>query len=228
MIAVEQVPLNATSWNLDRFSYKSLQDLRYDLQTTEEPSLVTSDDLLMQQKVLSRNVSVISMSSGGEDEAMESKCFRQSQVDLWNQRYKELVEFQKEHNHCLVPLKNYKNRSLSHWIKRQRYQYRVKQEGQHSTLDDKRQAALEKLGFVWDSHAAAWEERWNELCDFQEIHGHANVPKTYKPNQQLAIWVKGQRRQFRLFSQGKSSAMTRKRVEKLLCLGFVFNPRSQR
>ena len=217
MIAVvERVPLNATLWNFDRFSYKSLQDLRFNLQRTEEPpSLVTSS-----------NVSVISMSSG--DEAMESNCYRQSQVDLWNQRYEELVEFQREHNHCNVPLKNYKNPSLSHWVKRQRYQYRVKQEGKHSTLNDERQASLEKLGFVWDSHAASWEERWNDLCVFHEIHGHSNVPKTYKANQQLAVWVKGQRRQFKLHTQGKSSAMSMDRIEKLLYLGFVFDPRSQR
>lgn len=212
---VEHVPIYATSWNhLDNLCYDSLQKLAFDSMTAK--NMIRRDS----------NVSIVSL--GSAEESSSSFSFHKSQVDLWNLRYEELVAFQKEHKHCLVPLKNYGNPSLSHWVKRQRYQYRVKQEGQHSTLNDERQAALEKLGFVWDSHAASWEERWNDLCIFHEIHGHSNVPKTYKTNPQLAIWVKGQRRQFKLYTQGKSSAMSTDRIEKLLHLGFVFDPRSRR
>lgn len=75
-------------------------------------------------------------------------------------------------------------------VKRQRYQYRAKQERRHSTLTKERQELLEKLGFVWDSHASGWDERWKELRDFKLKHGHCRVPKTYSTNQQLAIWVK--------------------------------------
>ena len=92
-------------------------------------------------------------------------------------------------------------------------------------MTEERQAALARLGFVWDSHAAGWEERWDELREFRERHGHCNVPKKYPENPQLAVWVKCQRRQFKLFSEGKSSNMTRQRIERLQVLGFVFNPR---
>ena len=71
-------------------------------------------------------------------------------------------------------------------------------DGKHSTLDDKRQSALEKMNFVWDSRSICWEERFNELRTYKAIHGHANVPKTYKANKRLAIWVRSQRRLFRL------------------------------
>eukprot|EP00339_Tiarina_fusa_P002881 CAMPEP_0117031220 /NCGR_PEP_ID=MMETSP0472-20121206/22468_1 /TAXON_ID=693140 ORGANISM="Tiarina fusus, Strain LIS" /NCGR_SAMPLE_ID=MMETSP0472 /ASSEMBLY_ACC=CAM_ASM_000603 /LENGTH=285 /DNA_ID=CAMNT_0004739507 /DNA_START=99 /DNA_END=953 /DNA_ORIENTATION=+ len=123
-------------------------------------------------------------SSGSE----ASSSFRSSHVEQWNQRYRELQRFQKEHDHCLVPLNWPKNPSLAHWVKRQRYLYRVKQEGKHSTLTEERQQALAALGFVWDSHAAGWEERWNELREFKERHGHCNVPKKFPENQQLAVW----------------------------------------
>jgi hypothetical protein len=149
-------------------------------------------------------------------------------VELWNQRYDELIAFYKQNNHCIVPAKYDKNQSLSHWVRRQRYQYRIKMEGSHSTLSDERQAILEQLGFVWDSHVAGWEARWMELRGFRESNGHANVPKNYKPDPSLAIWVKSQRRQFRLFSQGKKSTISRERIDKLLHLGFVFNPRSKK
>ena len=75
-------------------------------------------------------------------------------------------------------------------MKRQRYQYRAKQANRHSTLTDDRQELLERLGFVWDSHALGWEERWNELREFKQKYGHCRVPKNYSANQQLAIWVK--------------------------------------
>jgi hypothetical protein len=101
----------------------------------------------------------------------------------------------------------------------------MKVEGKHSTMTEERQARLAKLDFVWDSHAAGWEERWNELRAFQDAHGNCNVPKTYPPNQQLAVWVKCQRRQFKLFCDKKTSNMSRGRIEKLIYLGFIFNPR---
>jgi hypothetical protein len=96
-------------------------------------------------------------------------------------------------------------------------------------MNDERQTLLEDLGFVWDSHAAGWEERWNELRDFKEINGHCNVPKKYLKNQQLAVWVKCQRCQFKLGTDGKkNSNMSPKRIEKLLSLRFVFDPCTKR
>ncbi|CAJ1932800.1 unnamed protein product [Cylindrotheca closterium] len=152
---------------------------------------------------------------------------RCTQVEQWNTRFQQLVEFQKEFHHCCVPLNYSKNSSLAHWVKRQRYQYRVKlKEGKPSTLTDERQKALENLGFVWDSHAAAWEERWIQLNEFRQHYGHSRVPKNYPPNPQLAVWVKCQRRQFKLYRQGLNSNMTLERVEKLRILNFVFDPRS--
>lgn len=154
--------------------------------------------------------------------------FRSNQLEQWNQRYHELVEFRQQHGHCLVPLSWPSNPSLAHWVKRQRHQYRMKQEGKHSTLTPDREEALSILGFVWDSHAAGWDERWKELRAYREEHGHCRVPKKYPENPQLAVWVKCQRRQFKLYTEGRDSNMTRERIEKLLSLGFVFLPRLQR
>jgi hypothetical protein len=151
--------------------------------------------------------------------------FRLEQLELWKQRYEELVRFRNEFGHCLVPLKVPRHRSLAHWVKRQRHQYRMKMESKHSTLTCERQTALEALGFVWDSHAAAWEERWKELRSYRDEKGHCKIAKTYPKNPQLAIWVQCQRRQFKLYCQGKDSNMTGGRINKLLSLGFVFSPR---
>jgi hypothetical protein len=153
-------------------------------------------------------------------------AFRQSQLDQWNQRYQDLVEFRNTQGHCLVPLKYPEQPSLAHWIQRQRYQHRLKNDGKHSSMTDEREAALEDLGFIWDSHGATWEERWNELVAFKDQFGHCHVPAHYPENQKLSVWVKFQRQQLKLLSTDKRSRYGRERVNKLLHLGFVFNPRS--
>lgn len=39
-------------------------------------------------------------------------------------------------------------------------------------------------------HEEKWSQRYEELLAFQQKHGHAGVPHTYPPNQQLARWIK--------------------------------------
>lgn len=116
--------------------------------------------------------------------------FRLSQLEQWNARFQELIQFKEEHHHCNVPLHYPNNRSLAHWVKRQRHMYRMKKEGKHSTLTEERQQMLESLGFVWDSHRAVWDERWNQLSQFRDEHGHSRVPKNYPPNPPLVSRLK--------------------------------------
>lgn len=193
-----------------------------------QPAAVTRDHSNKRRRLTSQTststVAADIPSCASSSEASDS-AIRSSHIEQWNQRYSQLVEFQNEFKHCLVPLNWPRNPSLAHWVKRQRYQCRIKREGKHSTMTDERQAALENLGFVWDSHAAAWEERWNELNEFKSRHGHTNVPKKYPENPQLAVWVKCQRRQFKLYSDRQSSNITPERIQRLASLGFVFNPR---
>ena len=125
--------------------------------------------------------------------------FRASHKKQWWERFQDMVNFKETNGHCVVPLYNPSNPSLSHWVKRQRCQYKLKIEGKHSTLTDERQKLLEDLGFTWDSHNAAWEERFHELLRFKEEHGHCDVPSTYKENPPLASWIKCQRRYMRMY-----------------------------
>jgi hypothetical protein len=151
------------------------------------------------------------------------------QSGRWQEKFQELLQFRQGYGHICVPSNWPQNASLAHWIKRQRYQYKLKQAGQHSTMTDERESALEQLGFVWSSHSAFWEERLNELRAFREKHGHCNVPTKYPENPQLAVWAKCQRRQIKLYltqaANGKGSHMTLERIAKLIDARFVFNPR---
>ena len=124
---------------------------------------------------------------------------RASHLEQWGQRYQELIEFRRKTGNCLVPLEFPQNPRLSHWVKRQRAQYRLKHDGKHSTLTDDRQEMLEQLGFIWDSHKASWEEKFQDLRMFKQMYGHCNVPTMYPRNPQLASWLKCQRRQLRAY-----------------------------
>jgi hypothetical protein len=159
-----------------------------------------------------------------------SPSYSVHQTSRWGQRYQDLIEFRKEYGHCVVPSYLPKNMPLALWIKRQRSQFKLKKEGKHSNMTDEREQILSSLGFVWDSHAAFWEERLGELRTFQDEYGHSNVPTKYPENPQLAIWAKCQRRQFKLFTQGEHSRshMTLERISKLASVGFVFDPRKMR
>jgi hypothetical protein len=39
-------------------------------------------------------------------------------------------------------------------------------------MTDERIIMLENIGFIWDSHAAAWEEKLNELKEYTQLRGN--------------------------------------------------------
>ncbi|CAJ1942378.1 unnamed protein product [Cylindrotheca closterium] len=153
--------------------------------------------------------------------------YRQYQAENWSERYESLIIFRKNHGHCLVPNSYPEDVALAQWVKRQRYQYKLKQESKRSTLSDERVEALDNIGFVWDSHRAVWDERFNELLDYKRVNGNCNVPSRYTENRQLAVWVKRQRRQHKFFRTNQPSSMTEERIIRLESIGFEWDLRSR-
>jgi hypothetical protein len=170
--------------------------------------------------------SSISTSTDDDDDA--TGRFRPYQAEQWFEKFEELLAFRKERDHCCVPHTFKENAALARWVKRQRYQYKLKAEDKPSTMTDERIVALENVGFVWDSHGAAWEERWIELREYRQATGHSNVPSNHPSNPQLATWVKCQRRQYKLFWGGKASNMTVERIATLESLGFEWELRGSK
>ncbi|CAJ1943333.1 unnamed protein product [Cylindrotheca closterium] len=154
--------------------------------------------------------------------------FRNHQEKQWKDLFDQLLEFKKEKGHCLVPHTFDENPPLARWVKRQRYQYKLKQEKMVSTLTDDRISQLESVGFVWDSHAVAWEEHRLDLVQFKAAFGHCNVPSAYEKNPSLSTWVKRQRRQKKLFWSGSKSTMTMERFSALNKLGFSWEIKTKK
>jgi hypothetical protein len=157
----------------------------------------------------------------------EPPRFREFQASQWTAKFQELFDYQRKHGHCLVPFAYDANPELARWVKRQRYQYKLYMDGEHSTMTQDRIQALTEIGFVWDSHTVLWQERLEELKQFQAANGHCLVPTYYSPNPQLATWTKCQRRQYKLYCEGKPSHMTAERMAALEELGFVWELRGR-
>jgi hypothetical protein len=148
---------------------------------------------------------------------------RPHQNEKWHERYLELCNFHLRFGHSVVPYHYKESSALAWWVKRQRHQYKMKKEGLHSTLTDERERLLEALDFVWDSHTAIWETRFQELRDYKDNNGHTSISPNDNPK--LLVWVKCQRRQYKLYAAGQKSSMTPGRISKLNEIGFCWNPR---
>eukprot|EP00934_Nitzschia_sp_Nitz4_P000111 Nitzschia sp. Nitz4//scaffold122_size67431//3874//4860//NITZ4_006080-RA/size67431-augustus-gene-0.55-mRNA-1//-1//CDS//3329534388//111//frame0 len=173
----------------------------------------------------------IVLSKGNDDDKLNQEStarFRSHQAENWMEKYEELLDFRLKNGHCLVPNAFKENPSLAEWVKRQRYQFKLRRLGRHSTMSNDRIAALEKLGFVWNSHDQVWEERLKELKAYNLAFGNCEVPSNYPANPQLAIWVKRQRRQYKFFAEGKPSTMSSYRIETLERLGFTWCARKSK
>eukprot|EP00934_Nitzschia_sp_Nitz4_P007212 Nitzschia sp. Nitz4//scaffold59_size112058//88809//89669//NITZ4_004124-RA/size112058-processed-gene-0.201-mRNA-1//1//CDS//3329555168//7202//frame0 len=68
-----------------------------------------------------------------------------------------------------------------------------------------------------------WTEKFEELTSFKLRFGHCLVPNNWKENVKLSQWVKRQRHQYKLRSEGKSSSLSPERIEALETLGFVWS-----
>lgn len=167
-------------------------------------------------------------SEGNESE--EEDGLLPPQGDSWRERFQELCHYKQQMGHCSVPHNFKENMRLARWVKRQRHQYRPyrNEEPEHLSESIKeRMNSLDSIGFVWNCQEAAWEENFAELLDYHAIFLDCNVPSNYPQNPNLAIWVKGQRRQHKMYMEGKKSGMTAERVQKLESIGFLWEIRKR-
>ncbi|KAG7359854.1 helicase domain protein [Nitzschia inconspicua] len=151
--------------------------------------------------------------------------FRKYQTSQWDDRFQELLLFQQEHGHLLVPHSYPPNQKLAQWVKRQRHQFKRKKLGHHSTLTDEREQQLLEVGFIFDSHRAVWHARFETLKAYRLANGHCGIPAKYEDGS-LNVWIKHQRRQYLLFINGERSTMTEERIAALNSIGFNWNPRN--
>lgn len=166
--------------------------------------------------------------TSGPEAAIPDKRFKAFHEEKWNEHLQQLCEFKSTYGHCLVPHTFPENQHLARWVKRQRRQYKLMLDGtKTSTMTQGRIDILNSEGFIWDSHEVVWQERYRQLIDFRGKHGNCRVPSYCKENPQLASWVKCQRRQYKLFWEGKRSSMSVERTQLLENVGFTWEVRPE-
>eukprot|EP00521_Asterionellopsis_glacialis_P016063 CAMPEP_0195290512 /NCGR_PEP_ID=MMETSP0707-20130614/6345_1 /TAXON_ID=33640 /ORGANISM="Asterionellopsis glacialis, Strain CCMP134" /LENGTH=437 /DNA_ID=CAMNT_0040350651 /DNA_START=180 /DNA_END=1493 /DNA_ORIENTATION=- len=137
----------------------------------------------------------------------------------WQSRYRELCEYQRAFGNCLVPRKWASNTGLAHWVDHQRYRHKKWKDGNGDETFGHRKALLDKIGFAWNAHDAAWERKYFEL----ELHVQHSGPGTFpssSANKSLYNWMKTQRRHHRNMKAGKKTSLTKERLQKLNKIGF--------
>jgi hypothetical protein len=160
-----------------------------------------------------------------DDDESGSNRFKPFHEEKWTLRYKELLEFHQLHGHAAVPHTYPANPQLARWVKRQRRQYKLRKDKRQSTMTTDRLDLLTSVGFVWDSHDVNWREKLDALVVYRREYGNCNVPSNFR-DKKLATWVKCQRRQYKLYWDGKPSAMGPERILELEKVGFEWEIRS--
>lgn len=90
------------------------------------------------------------------------KTIRQKQ---WDDRCRELVDYEKEHGNCCVPISYHKNKKLANWVSNLRKQYNLREAGKESNLSSEKIDELNKLGFVWNRWEYEFENKLSSLIE---------------------------------------------------------------
>ena len=71
-----------------------------------------------------------------------------------------------------------------------------------------------------------WQHRYHELIEYKKLYHHTCVPVTYAKNPQLGRWVRKQRHQGTLWSNGTNCNLTIERIQLLNKIGFHWSYKS--
>ena len=143
----------------------------------------------------------------------------------WHRKFKALLEFREKNGHCLVPNRYNEDPQLGSWVSTQRRQYKLMKLNNSPPMNAERVKLLESIGFVWstrDPRHVPWEVRFQQLLEYKRENGDCLVPIGHKVNPKLSNWVSTQRQEYKLFLRGKSSRITKNRIQRLNDIGFVW------
>ena len=87
-------------------------------------------------------------------------------------------------NSCKVPQHYKANRALGKWVAKQREQYRLKKNGEHSFLTDYRIEKLEQCGFAWQVRHSTLNSNHHTEDAVSNVSDEAAVLATASQHQQ--------------------------------------------
>jgi len=162
--------------------------------------------------------------SPDQSERQKKRAIREAN---WHSKYALLQQYKKDKGDCLVPTMYTVNGvALGKWVGAQRVQYhKFQKDEQSAKITQDRINKLDAVGFDWDPLKRQWNLRYALLQQYKKDKGNCRVPKSYAVDGvTLGVWVAVQRVQYQCLQEGKPSAMTGERIDKLETLGIDWDP----
>ena len=138
--------------------------------------------------------------------------------ETWMNWYHELQKYAREHGNPHVPRTD-ANIKLRNWVMIQRTR-RYKPYGDAPTLTNDQVKLLDDLGFHWVLRERKWTERFDQLKQFREEHGHCDIEQEPGAKSGLLGWMSLQRH------RNWSGKLPADRKAKLDSIGFESNAES--
>eukprot|EP00550_Attheya_septentrionalis_P008524 CAMPEP_0198287308 /NCGR_PEP_ID=MMETSP1449-20131203/6185_1 /TAXON_ID=420275 /ORGANISM="Attheya septentrionalis, Strain CCMP2084" /LENGTH=315 /DNA_ID=CAMNT_0043985253 /DNA_START=21 /DNA_END=968 /DNA_ORIENTATION=- len=164
----------------------------------------------------------------------------------WNEKVEQLVRFKEQFGHCNVTCKRHGRSSedeeyvpLGVWVTDQRTMHRFLRQGKPSSMTPDRIRQLDSIGFQWTAlktQPLTFEERFEQLKEYNEAHGHLNVPQKCKDSPVgLGNFVLDQRRMYKSVMSGQAAKNVKKlseeevlaRIQQLTDIGFEWSLRNR-
>ena len=166
----------------------------------------------------------------GDVEPKRQRIEEEGARHIWNTMFFELLLYRAEHGDMKVRAKeDAKYRRLYEWIVIQRKDFKAFQDDpETSPLLESQIIVLDSLQFPWNTRG---EDHWNLnfecLKKFFKDHNHTMVSRSDQDHQKLSMWVVDQRRQMKLWKEGKQTTMTKERQKMLDDLDFTWQIRNK-
>lgn len=127
----------------------------------------------------------------------------------WNESYERLKQYHSKYGDTNVPHRWKDDAKLAAWVSFQRQQYK------EDNLLNEQVEMLNQIGFTWVlRERGSWDDRFEELVNFQKLHGHFNVPSQYPAAPKLKQFLISTR------FQQRQEKLSKDRVIKLDSIGF--------
>ena len=143
---------------------------------------------------------------------------RGSHEDRWNDHFGALKKYKKENGNCNVPRKYPSNPALASFVHYVR--------NAQDDLSKERRKMLEELGFVFNAHEAAWEEKFSGVKEFFGEAGCSGTSMSAlrSENKSLYDWIGKQRAAYARLRRGNLSAMAEDKISRLEEIGIDLDP----
>ncbi|OEU11712.1 hypothetical protein FRACYDRAFT_160978, partial [Fragilariopsis cylindrus CCMP1102] len=113
----------------------------------------------------------------------------------WEKAFQRLVAYKEIHKHTMVPHYYKEDPPLGTWVCRQRGKYR------NDDMPSNRLDLLNSIDFAWKgvqrNNNEKWDDMFQRLVAYKEIHKHTMVPQHYDEDSKLGSWVYKQRYHYR-------------------------------